>query len=111
MQMKCFLFSFVPVFCFLYIPYCGSVVPSVQFSGILNLMEVNKGTHSPTRVCLAGEPPSCLLLSGKAPDDQGQSEKHIGISALPFVHQIWASSKAVEVDPSLGTDLPLFHNP
>jgi hypothetical protein len=37
------LFSFVPVFWFLWIPYCGSVVPSVQFSGILNLkfLDVN----------------------------------------------------------------------
>jgi hypothetical protein len=37
------LFSFVPVFWFLWIPYCGSVVPSVQFSDILNLkfLDVN----------------------------------------------------------------------
>ena len=37
------LFSFVPVFLFFQIPYCGSVVPSIQFSGILNLkfLDVN----------------------------------------------------------------------
>jgi Tat protein secretion system quality control protein TatD with DNase activity len=37
-----------------------------------------------------------LLLSEKAPDGQGQSEKHIGISALPFVHQIRASLRDAE---------------